>query len=29
MEVGLGHRTADEGVLVPEAYHELIWLAGA
>ncbi len=28
MEVGFGNRTADEGVLVTEAYHELVWLTG-
>lgn len=29
MEVGFGNRTANEGELVTEAYHKLIWLTGA
>ena len=29
MEIRLGNWTPGEGVLVTEAYHELIWLASA
>lgn len=29
MEIGFGYWTADEGEVVAEAYHELVWLTGA
>ena len=29
MQVGFGNGTTDEGALVSETHHELVWLTGA